>query len=1269
MKRKLPFDPTPKKHTFVDKENASNGGIVAKAKSKGNVEESFALNFSTFIENNGDKVDASQVSFDLSDLRDSGSDDDDADALNDDTSVAGITATTFVLENKVRKESATSIDSMKKAKNRAVLDRQDAEQQRRDVEEEVRRLRAALNDDPTPAPSNVQHDAIAVQLPNMAVNALSSDAALSGLEAPKEVPKRQLLRFATSPNLKKSEHDVYKLTSAASTTDLARLRKQPLDSEAKKSRMQGLKSISTEQPAGSGRSAAPEPSATGAMDPTERRARTKSRPQKLKMLRAVSRLETVDSQMSLSAVEAGFSMKSPSSKLGSVRHVSYQTQWLGDGDVAASSLSLDTKTVFQMPAMSSSEESKSDLEEGDECDESESMDEHMAVDLTCEQSMQVEPAGSRYSIFAAPATVFGQEMAEKKVQLTADQLMDVTPAQLQAEQSLDQLNYVTHDPKLAGLFGEHLKGMRADSLLRILDDIDEYKTMALAQERLSLARSVFQMYLSESSTRENCISLEIVPDVARKDVRKVVRANEAPEGLFTDVEDAIRLHLAIKEMPTFVNGDVYRTLGFKRVKNKKPAAVDAFENLTVVAAPASQPSALFRTTSVVPPVVVAAMPVMQENVIDNDKGDDEDYEDIESDQEEESSNSSPMQPEQQTNQLKQQLHTPPATTLMDTTLDSILSDPQERESFLSFVSSIDNRSAKKTGTNLAFLVKVSQFNAAAEAERPEVAHSIYDSFLASPAKTDVTMRRDQKGQVDVDVSELRKRQLVSRYRQVIEQPANTPGKLKKELKKGFFDKAARDVEAFVEPNLHKYNAAKKDGSIVMKKTNRVVPVAAKVVVAASDNAPINISLPSGMTLARMMEMGGSALTAFVEYASDVGRKAPAEYLSHIYRFKQIENASERTAFASQIMDTFVRSDSAMVLSNVPSHIRSGPETRWGIFAKRNMIKLDFFDSITDEVVQFLESTTWSRFASECQQTTSVADLASTSSFLSESSGLERTTNSVASAGELLDESKFEYGMTLERGAIAEEIRRRLREDAEEDEDDNSSSDSGVEDSPDSAVSMHLEPGTVSARGLDLSPSTAADLLSRLEGADPLNDTVMLPRKRSATVPRAQNIFSDDASELSELEIRPTTRPQSFIPVKRVASQETFEERHAEAIARRSKSGVWPSRAAKMGYSEGLDAKKRIRFIVLKNKSLYICSSEAEYKKSREPLRVLDMDNLVRLNIVRDTSSGGLVSVGATRWTLRVNFEGLDFTIVLSADSEEIIEWKEALLESSPHVTM
>ena len=59
---------------------------------------------------------------------------------------------------------------------------------------------------------------------------------------------------------------------------------------------------------------------------------------------------------------------------------------------------------------------------------------------------------------------------------------------------------------------------------------------------------------------------------------------------------------------------------------------------------------------------------------------------------------------------------------LNTTIDSMLNNPQEMEHFLSFVESSDKKAAQRTGANLVFLQKVSQFNKADPAERPKVLH-------------------------------------------------------------------------------------------------------------------------------------------------------------------------------------------------------------------------------------------------------------------------------------------------------------------------------------------------------------------------------------------------------------------------------------------------------------------------------------------------------------------------------------------------------------------
>jgi hypothetical protein len=102
------------------------------------------------------------------------------------------------------------------------------------------------------------------------------------------------------------------------------------------------------------------------------------------------------------------------------------------------------------------------------------------------------------------------------------------------------------------------------------------------------------------------------------------------------------------------------------------------------------------------------------------------------------------------------------------------------------------------------------------------------------------------------------------------------------------------------------------------------------------------------------------------------------------------------------------------------------------------------------------------------------------------------------------------------------------------------------------------------------------------------------------------------------------------------------------------------------YGESFEGKKQSRFVVLKNKALYVYKSESDYRKVKEPSRVLDMDNLLRLTLVRDQSHA---LVGAPKWNLRLNFDGLSHVVILGSDAQQqLLEWKTDLLDSAPHIS-
>ncbi len=1390
MKRKLPFDPTPQKvlPNAGNNENVLNRKQVvgpvnkgAKKASNGAPEESFALNFSTFIDAKKPTsldLTVSPASFDLSYEMPPSSEDLEDEEVS--MAAGGITATTFVLENKVQKisEPAVATEKLRAAQLEAVRQREESESQLKEVEAEVRRLRETIDKNYEPAPAVV--DVVKPALQSIVQHKIS--------QPEKPVP---LSRLATEELIKRSNAPT-DFRSAHSTTDLKQMRSHRvgLDDDAKRARLNALRALGTSAGVSSKHSEPILP-AHHPIDAADPRARMKSRPEKLKMLRAVSKLEPQDVQLSTSTLETGLTLDSPSALIAAGNRKAHATnplaslKWAGDGSSSASSHEEEEEEVVEeiktttVPASSAALFRKIEPsvaaapptevtirvplefpaadETHDSEEQSESMDEQMIDQTALEQSMMPgvrEDEFVRHSIFVAPAPVTAPATVAAAV-AASKSLLDVNLDQatnLQATaHALDQLEYVTKDAKLAGLFGEHLKGEREDAMWRILDDINEFQSIKSASERLSLARSVFQMYLSDSAARENVISKATVSEELRVEIKSKIRAELCDVELFTPIVSAIKVHLATREIPKFVTCDLYRTLGFKKAKGKKkPLAQEAFQQ-PVVAAVVDAAAA----------IAVAPAQKVQPN------------EEEEVDEEEESSDASPapkavsqkveskappvnvpsvavskpavvavaapvsaaipppavaavsvaklaavakaapvrvapaktapvkvaVVPEKvAAKNVTKVVAAPPKPAVaaaaaavsapvlasvkpvveeLDATMDEILTNPEQLEHFLSFVESSDKKAAERTGANVVFLQKVAQFNKAEPSDRPKVARTIYDAFLA-----DNNNRRDQKEQVEVDVSELRKRQLVSRFVSSIEQPTQ-----------GMFDKAAKDVEAFVEPQLTKFNAAKRNGSLssapvttaAVSKVTRVVaaastsepkiPLAASAVAAPSTVSAV--SIPAKMTLGQLLEQSvpdAAIVSSFLSYAKDVGRFSPALYLERVLAFRVIDNATARTVAASAIMEEFVSKTGAHVLA-IPEHIRSGPEGRWVIFSKRNMIKADFFDSITSEVVKQLDAEIWPRFVASNEskqvqqqqiqpvQVPKKADSVevSTSSVLSESSHFD-------------DESMFGMGVTLQRGEIEAEMLRRLREEACNKEDD---SDSGMEDSPDVPATVRTVQQSARARDLDISPTTAADLLSRLEAAEEVeetmvaavvaprivhavpvssaDDTVVISKKKPAPV-SAEQVF---AEQVFAGPVASSAVPRATIPVQRGASL------GAPGPAKRMVSGVWPSREGRLSYGEAIEGKRQNRFVVLKNKSLYVWKSESDYRKNKDPSKVLDMDNLCGMTLVREQNQ-----VGGTKWTLRLNFDDLKHAIIFGSDSQQLLqEWKRDFSLSSPHMTM
>lgn len=778
MKRKLPFDPTPQKVLPVaNNENVANRkpsvafaagvGKPQVAAKKGAPEESFALNFSTFIDPKKPTtldLTVSPASFDLSYEMPPSSEDDDGEVEEVSMAAGGITATTFVLENKVHEVNEPTGKLLE-----AIKQREESETQLKEVEAEVRRLRETLDSQYVPSAPSI--DVVKPVLPTIAAhNVQNKDKPL----LLSRLATEELIQHARAPT---------ELRTAHSTTDMKLMRNRVgLDDEAKRARLNTLRALGTSTGVSvskHGESILPAHHPIDAADP---RARMKSRPQKLKMLRAVSKLEPADVQLSTSTLEAGLSGASPSTVVAATNRKGVPAanplatlKWAGDGSSSASAsheeeeeapapaattaalfrkIEPTAETTIRVPLAEESHDSE---------EQSESMDERM-VDQTLEQSAMPhqEEELVRHSIFVAPPPTVAALAAP--ISAAPKMLLDVNldqAASLQAaSQALEQLDFVTKDSKLFGLFGEHLKGEREDAMLRILDDIHEYQSIKAGSERLSLARSIFQMYLSDSAARENTISKATISDELRLQIKAKIRAEQCDTDLFVPIENAVKIYLATREIPKFVKCDLYRTLGFKKVKaKKKPLAHAAFEQ---------QPAPQTGVSVAVAPVAVVPAPVKA--VVEE-----------EVDEEEESSDASPApkqvkpfaaaeakpaiatavavpvvvaavskpaaiskpevaktvekvaavpKPVQQKPSVKVDVPVESKPVVvsqavakdeeLNATIDSLLTDPKELEQFLSFVESSDKKAAQRTGANVVFLQKVAQFNKAEPLDRPKV---------------------------------------------------------------------------------------------------------------------------------------------------------------------------------------------------------------------------------------------------------------------------------------------------------------------------------------------------------------------------------------------------------------------------------------------------------------------------------------------------------------------------------------------------------------------
>ena len=134
--------------------------------------------------------------------------------------------------------------------------------------------------------------------------------------------------------------------------------------------------------------------------------------------------------------------------------------------------------------------------------------------------------------------------------------------------------------------------------------------------------------------------------------------------------------------------------------------------------------------------------------------------------------------------------------------------------------------------------------------------------------------------------------------------------------------------------------------------------------------------------------------------------------------------------------------------------------------------------------------------------------------------------------------------------------------------------------------------------LELSAETATSILRKLAPDTPNTATKLGMRAKAA-----------DATVLLK---KPAPKPRA---VEVVAAPVQPEAKTAPpAQARVGAAHVWPTRTSKIHAGLGLAGKKRVRFVVLKNKALYVWKSEAHYTKGKEPELAFDCDALLRARL-------------------------------------------------------
>ena len=148
----------------------------------------------------------------------------------------------------------------------------------------------------------------------------------------------------------------------------------------------------------------------------------------------------------------------------------------------------------------------------------------------------------------------------------------------------------------------------------------------------------------------------------------------------------------------------------------------------------------------------------------------------------------------------------------------------------------------------------------------------------------------------MDVSNLRKRKLVSSYLTAVE------GSSQPTLPRGFFDKAARDVERSLEASVLAQYVRAREGGSEPHEGAEPTRTSARAEPPSSPGYAAGLSLPVPPLEALLGREGSPYFEALCAFAGELGRGAGLRFRAAVAGFRATEDKDERAKEAERIME-------------------------------------------------------------------------------------------------------------------------------------------------------------------------------------------------------------------------------------------------------------------------------------------------------------------------------------------------------------------------------